>query len=138
MASGNQWVYDIESTVLAIVKAKSLPQLQKKYPKIRFTDEGTSDSAPVFPTVYIHLLSPLEAGRELDGKNINAVIATFQVDVSTNASKADCRKVMSTVMDVFKSMRFAGAALPEQKVEDKIYKSTARLSRIIGANDRLM
>lgn len=138
MANANDWVTDLESTVVALVKAKSLPQLQKKYSKIRITDEGENSGSAVFPTVYIHLLSPTEQGQTLDGQTINALLATFQVDVTTNTSKSDCRKVMATVMNVFKEMRFQGKSLPETSINNKIYHSVARFSRVIGANDRLM
>lgn len=138
MANANDWAADLESTVVALVKAKSLPQLQKKYSKVRITDEGESSGSAVFPTVYIHLLSPTEQGQTLDGQTINALLATFQVDVTTNTSKSDCRKVMATVMNVFKEMRFQGKSLPETSINNKIYHSVARFSRVIGANDRLI
>ena len=92
----------------------------------------------VFPTVYIHLLTPTERGQTLDGQTINALLATFQVDVTTNTSKSDCRKVMTTVMNVFKEMRFQGKSLPETSINNKIHHSVARFSRVIGANDRLI
>lgn len=138
MANANDWATDLESTVVALVKAKSLPQLQKKYSKVRITDEGESSGSAVFPTVYIHLLSPTEQGQTLDGQTINALLATFQVDVTTNTSKSDCRKVMATAMNVFKEMRFQGKSLPETSINNKIYHSVARFSRVIGANDRLI
>lgn len=138
MANANDWATDLESTVTALVKAKSLPQLQKKYSKIRITDEGENSGSAVFPTVYIHLLSPTEQGQTLDGQTINALLATFQVDVTTNTSKSDCRNVMATVMNVFKEMRFQGKSLPETSINNKIYHSVARFSRVIGANDRLI
>lgn len=138
MASENQWVYDLESTVVALVKAKTLKALQKTYPKVRITDEGVSDSTAVFPTVYIHLLPAVEQGQTLEGQAINALLATFQVDVTTNTSKADCRKVMSAIADVFKTMRFSGTSMPETSISNKIHRSTARFRRMIAANDRLL
>lgn len=138
MANANDWAIDLEGTVVALVKAKTLKTLQKTYPKVRITDEGVSDSTAVFPTVYIHLLPAVEQGQTLDGQTINALFATFQVDVTTNTSKSDCRKVMATVMNVFKKMRFQGKSLPETSINNKIYHSVARFSRVIGANDRLM
>ena len=138
MANANDWATDLESTVVALVKAKSLPQLQKKYPKVRITDEGESSGSAVFPTVYIHLLAPTEQGQTLDGQTINALLATFQVDVTTNTSKSDCRKVMTAITDTFKTMRFQGNAMPEFSISNKVHKSTARFRRIIAANDRLM
>lgn len=138
MANANDWAIDLENTVTALVKAKSLPQLQKKYPKVRITDEGESSGSAVFPTAYIHLLTPTEQGQTLDGQTINALLATFQVDVTTNTSKSDCRKVMAVITDTFKTMRFQGNAMPEFSISNKVHKSTARFRRLIGANDRLL
>ena len=138
MANANDWATDLESTVVALVKAKSLPQLQKKYPKVRITDEGESSGSAVFPTVYIHLLAPTEQGQTLDGQTVNALLATFQVDVTTNTSKSDCRKVMAIITDAFKIMRFQGTSMPEFSISNKVHKSTARFRRMIAANDRLL
>lgn len=45
---------------------------------------------------------------------------------------------MTTVMNVFKEMRFQGNAMPEFSISNKVHKSTARFRRMIAANDRLM
>lgn len=138
MANANNWAIDLESTVTALIKAKALPQLQKTYPKISITNEGENSGSAVFPTVYIHLLPAVEQGQTLDGQTINALLATFQVDVTTNTSKSDCRKVMEIIMEAFKAMRLQGTSMPEFSVSNKVHKSTARFRRIIAANDRLM
>lgn len=138
MASENQWAIDLESTVVALVKAKALPQLKSKYPNIKITDEESSSTSAVFPTVYIHILGGNERGKTLDGQSINALSATFQVDVTANTGKADCRRVMGTVMEIFKQMRFEGSQMPEMSINNKIHRSVARFSRIIAANDRLL
>ena len=70
MASENQWAYDLESTVVALVRAKSLPQLKKKYPKIRITDEESTSTEAVFPTAYIHMIGGNEKGKTLDGRSM--------------------------------------------------------------------
>ena len=138
MANANDWATDLENTVTALVRSKTLTQLKKTYPKIVITNEGENSGQAVFPTVYIHLLPAVEQGQTLDGQTINALLATFQVDVTTNTSKSDCCKVMATVMNVFKEMRFQGKALPETSINNKIHHSVARFSRVIGANDRLI
>ena len=80
----------------------------------------------------------VEQGQTLDGQTVNALLATFQVDVTTNTSKSDCRKVMAIITDTFKTMRFQGNAMPEFSISNKVHKSTARFRRMIAANDRLM
>lgn len=136
MANANDWAIDLENTVTALVK--TLTQLKKTYPKIVITNEGENSGQATFPTVYIHLLPAVEQGQTLDGQTINALLATFQVDVTTNTSKSDCRKVMAIITDTFKTMRFQGTSMPEFSISNKVHKSTARFRRLIGANDRLL
>ena len=136
MASENQWAYDLESTVVALVRAKSLPQLKKKYPKIRITDEESTSTEAVFPTAYIHMIGGNEKGKTLDGRSINSVNATFRLEVTAN-KKADCKKVTDTLSEIFKQMRF-DITLPRKTIDNKIYRSVCTFSRIISANDKLL
>lgn len=138
MASENSWAYDIESTIYSIIKAKTYSTIKKKYPNLLFTDKGQSDSPPAFPTVYIHMLPPLEQGQTLDGQTINGLLVTLQVDITTNTSSSDVRWVMAKVAEAFKELRFEAKPMPELTYSDKIYRSTARFRRVIGANDRLL
>lgn len=136
MASENQWAYDLESTVVALVRAKSLPQLKKKYPKIRITDEESTSTEAVFPTAYIHMIGGNERGKTLDGRSINSVNATFQLDVTAN-KKADCKNVTDILSEIFKQMRFE-IALPRKTIDNKVYRSVCTFSRVISANDNLL
>ena len=136
MASENQWAYDLESTVVALVRAKSLPQLKKKYPKIRITDEESTSTEAVFPTAYIHMIGGNEKGKTLDGQSINSVNATFRLEVTAN-KKADCKKVTDTLSEIFKQMRFE-ITLPRKTIDNKVYRSVCTFSRIISANDNLL
>ena len=136
MANANDWATDLESTVVALVRAKSLPQLKKKYPKIRITDEESTSTEAVFPTAYIHMIGSIEKGKTLDGQSINSVNATFQMDVTAN-KKADCKKVTDTLSEIFKQMRF-DITLPRKTIDNKIYRSVCTFSRIISANDNLL
>ena len=138
MATPNAWAYNIESTIYSIVKSNTYSAILKKYPNLLFTDKGESDSSPVFPTVYIHMLAPSEQGRTIDGQAINGLLVTVQVDVTTNTSGSDARWVMSKVAEAFKELRFEAKPMPELTYTDKIYRSTARFRRVIGANDRLL
>lgn len=138
MASENSWAYDIESTIYSIIKAKAYSTIKKKYPNLLFTDKGQSDSPPAFPTVYIHMLAPTEQGQTIDGQTINGLLVTVQVDVTTNTSGSDARWVMAKVAEAFKELRFGAKPMPELTYSDKIYRSTARFNRVIGANDRLL
>lgn len=139
MADRNQWAFDIKTLIPTLIKARTQTQLQKKYPKIRYTSEQELDGNPVFPTVYIALESQQERGRNFEGNEINAVYATFQLKVQTNTSRADCDNVTNTILLFIKSMKedFEISNTLQTKA-NKIYVSTTRFAGTIAANDRLM
>lgn len=138
MVTNNQWAFDLGTTIFSIVKSKTLTELKSKYPNIFVTDKGKTTGKAVFPTVYIQEMSGSERGADLEGRSINAVLETIQVDVTTNTSRADANKVMATVSDIFKQMRFTVQSMPTFEYNGETYRRTARFQRIIGANDRLI
>lgn len=133
----NLWAYDIEMTVYSIVKSIAQPKLIEKYPNVYYTTKSKSTKTPTFPTVYIHLLSAKEEGKTIDGKSINALSVTFQVDVTTNKDESEARHVMSIISEAFKDLRFGVKDFPSLEYGDT-NKSTARFQRIIGANEKLI
>lgn len=135
--SDNQWAYDLGQVIYSIVKKKATEQLSGKYPNLYITNEDKSTQAPSFPTVYVKELTPVEVGQTLDGQSINGLRETIQIEVTSNKSRSEVRKVMSVVMDIMKNMRFQGTSLPEPQSDGEIYRSVARLSRVVGALDTL-
>lgn len=133
----NLWAYDIEMTVYSIVKSIAQPKLIEKYPNVYFTTKSKSTKTPTFPTVYIHLLLAKEEGKTIDGKSINALSVTFQVDVITNKDESEARHVMSIISEAFKDLRFGVKDFPSLEYGET-NKSTARFQRIIGANEKLI
>ena len=105
----NTWAYLIGKKVYSTVSYKAEKILKDDYPNIKITDNGKASSKPKFPTVYIHELPGQEIGQTLDGQDINGVLETIQVDVTTNTDPSDAREVMSVVADIFKKMRFIEA-----------------------------
>lgn len=138
MVTDNQWAFDLGTTIFSIVKSKTLTELKSKYPDIFVTDKGKTTGKAVFPTVYIKEMSGSERGADLEGRSINAVLETIQVDVTTNTSRADVNRVMSTVASIFKQMCFTVQSMPDFNYDGETYRKTARFQRIIGANDRLI
>ena len=130
------WVMDLESTVYTIIKNNFPDRLKTKYPNIYFTNVSKINTEPQFPTVYVHMLPAVEQGADLVAKTINAVLATVQVDVTTNVSASEAREVMSTVLDELKDLGFTVTALPETFVEEDIYRQTMQARRMIGSGDK--
>ena len=137
MASDNQWAFDIETKIVSIIKNRCEQELQKTYPNIYITNKQESTSKAVFPTVLIHELPGVEQGADLEGSSINAVLETIQVDVTTNKSQSEAKRVLARIADEFKHMRFQITSMPEFNNSGDTFRSTARFRRIIGANDIL-
>lgn len=136
MEIDNSWAYLIGKKVYSTVSYKAEQLLKDDYPDIKITDNGKANSNPTFPTVYIHELPGSEIGQTIDGQNINGVMETIQVDVTTNTDPSDARVVMSVVADIFKKMRFKVNQMPELDFgSGEVYRNTARFQRVVGAND---
>lgn len=131
------WTDNIESMVFTRVKTKGNKELKTKYPNLHYTTDNVTIGEPQFPTCYIQELPGTERGRSLDGKNVNGILITFQIDVSDNESKRNAKDVMVNAIDTFKQMRFEIIAFPTYRKEDGIWVGTARVRRTIGALDIL-
>lgn len=134
----NTWYMDIEPKIFSIVKAKTIKNLQKNYPKIRYTtNDENVEPVTVFPTVYIHEISSIPVGNDLEADGVNGVNSTFEVRVTTNTQKTDAKKVMEEISSAFSSLKFTATSLPIYSVNDKMFIYNARFRRIIGANDTI-
>ena len=118
MVSENQWVYDLPLIIYSYIKR----QIEKKHLAANVTDLDSSLA---------------EKGRGLEGRKINAVEESFQVDVICNTSKNDARIIMATIMDSFKKLQFEVLQSPLYSDKNGVYRGIARFRRIIGANDTL-
>lgn len=133
----NDWVIDLENKIFTIVKTKASTTLKPKYPDIRFTTSGKSVTTPKFPTVYMHELPGVESGSDIDGSGINAVIYSMQIDITTNTSQEDLKRVSAEIIKQFKELRFSISAFPDMSATADIYRSVIRVSRLIGVDDVL-
>ena len=134
------WTDDIEINVFSRIKAEGTIALKSKYPNLFYTTANETDDSPSFPSVYVQELPGVERGRDLEGKDINGVLSSFQVDVQDNdkeKGKARTKEVMGKVMETMKSMLFEVTALPVYRRENDVWLATARFRRVIGANDFL-
>lgn len=125
----------IESQIFSRVKANFSDRIKNKYPNLNFTTSDKSPTSPKFPTVYIHLMEPAETGETLDGTGINAVNATFQIDVSDNQSQTRADEVAREVLRIMKTMRFKAVTLPFHSNVGDVYRTVARYRRLIGSGD---
>ena len=144
MEIDNLWVFDNETRIISNLNSFAIPVLKQNFTNMKFQEGITITNlksrltGTIFPTIYVHEMSGAEKGQTIDGQTINAVAATYQVDVIVNTQQSDAKKILAIVASVFKRMRFELISMPEFDSEEKIYRSTARFRRIIAANDRLL
>ena len=131
------WTDNIETTVFSRVKIEGTIALKKAFPNINYTAENASDDEPKFPSVYVQELPSSEVGQDLEGTAINGILSSFQVDVSDNDNKQNCKKVMGKVIESMKKVRFEVTSMPIYRKENNVWIATARFRRAIGFNDIL-
>ena len=132
----NQWVIDLESKVLSLVKGKTYNKLKKRYPQIMYTTSSISnDSQRNFPCVYVHELGGSEANSDLERTRINTIVAGFQIEVYSNTSQLDCRTIMAEIMDCIKKLMFDVKMSPYADNQSPIYRYVARFERTFDWND---
>jgi len=134
----SSWVFDIQDKIFSRLDAICTAKLSSKYPNINVTTDDHKVTNPKFPNVYLHFLSPVEVGKDLDGQDVNAVYLTAQVEITVTSAQemSVANEVSQVVMDCMKEMRFS-ATLPEFVNTDTEYRTVSRFARTIGNADTL-
>ena len=130
------WSTEIDTTVLSRLRSRGYADLRKNYPNINFTDDDRAPIDPKFPTVFYINISSAERGQTLDGKTVNALLHSVQIEVSDNSqTSATVKEVMSKICDYMKDMRYEVVNMPFFQNTDTVFRMVARFRRTIGAND---
>ena len=124
----------MESIVTTQLRVRVPKLLNNAYPNISFTNE-ISDDTPSFPNVYVHELNPSELGESLMNDEIHAIRDTVQIDVSTNVSKTDCRKVAIACVNAMKALRYSIVVMPTYLKTNNIHRFVIRARRVIAQGD---
>lgn len=96
---------NIENILATRIEHRVTKVIGLEFPTLAFTTE-ISDVPPTFPNVYIHLTGESETGRDLWGKDLNAVSLSMQIVIQTNTTKADCIKVRNACIEAVKKDGF--------------------------------
>lgn len=130
------WFANIEESVLTQLDYMLAQRTDAPYPSLVVTS-ANQNQVTAFPTLYIHELSPVEAGNDLNNQTINAVLETIEIQIWTNETEAECRQLMSAAIVEMKRMRFNCTAFPNIQTDNKIAFGIARFRRMIGSGDTL-
>jgi len=109
--------------------------MKKSYPALKCTTKNESETPAEFPTLYLHELQPLEVGQDLTNETVNAIRCTIEIQVWTNTTEQECRKILSSAVAEMKRFRFNISAMPIVQTTGKISWGAIRATRIIGNGD---
>ena len=138
MQISETWYSEIESTLLTTLEYKLVEKANAPFPNLTCTTSSENDSVDgiaTFPTLYIHLLPLVEVGMDLTNESVNAVRATLELQVFSNRSEAECRKIMTRGLQEMKLLHFNVTSFPDYQTSNKRYFAIARCTRIIAGGD---
>ena len=127
----------LESQVYSRIKNKMPSIIKTKYTDLNFTTNSISLADAKFPCVYIHMIESPEDGEDLEGTEINAVYASFVIEVVDNESQANTNTISKEVQKIMKQMRFKVVGFPYNDNKDSTYRKVSRYRRTIANNDVL-
>lgn len=127
----------LESQVYSRIKNKMPSTIKTKYTDLNFTTNSISLADAKFPCVYIHMIESPEDGEDLEGTEINAVYASFVIEVVDNESQANTNTISKEVQKIMKQMRFKVVGFPYNDNKDSTYRKVSRYRRTIANNDVL-
>lgn len=131
------WTSNITSIVFTRLKAIGNKKLKSKYPNINYTTSSEVLTDPKFPNVYVRRMQGAERGQDLDGSGVNAILCTFQIEVSDNISDTRAQEVADEMCAIMKSMRFQILGEPIAESSGGVKRNIARYQRIVGYDDTL-
>lgn len=127
----NTWFSQIESYTFTDIKYNLKDKLTAPYPKLKCTTKGENTMPSVFPTLYMHILSPIEYAQDLENDEVNAVLATIEIQVFSNVSENDANKIMSDTISVMKNLRWNVISLPDPQTVDGVSFTIARFRQLV-------
>ncbi len=132
------WYSEIESTIFTHLAFELCEKTGAPYPELNCTTSSQNDNiegVAVFPTLYIHLLPPIEIGNTLLNDDVTAIRATFEVEVFSDNSESECRKIITSCIQEMKKLHFNVQMFPDPQTNDKKYFAIARFNRVIAGGD---
>ncbi len=130
----NAWFASLEAKIFNIVSYRLKRSLGMSDSDIKCTTDGQSSATAVFPTFYLHELSPVETGNDIENKTINALTETIEIIVYTK-NRQQCKKIINEAVLQMKAISFDVTMMPIITTDDNVYSGVARFRRIVGSGD---
>lgn len=130
-----EWYAQIESTIFTIVQYNLKTRSDAPYPNLTCTTASASEMPSKFPTLYLHELSPLEQGQDLENNEINAVMHSVEIKVFSNKNEVEVRNIMASAIAEMKKLRYSVTLFPDPTTTNKISSAVARFRRLIARDE---
>lgn len=129
------WFAELESQIFTTLQYELKTKTDAPFPTLNCTTVSQLEAPSKFPTMYVHELPAAETGQDLTNETVNALYATFEVQVYSNKSENEVKKILAAVTLEMKKLRFNVQAFPDPSTVDKISSGVARYGRIIASGD---
>ena len=129
------WFSELESKLFTRIKYELTTKPEAPFPQLNCTTVSNSDTPTKFPTLYFHELEPVERGADLEGKTVNAVMETIEMQVYSNQSEKECKEIISEAIGIMKDLSFGITMFPNPQTRNKISFAIARCRRMIAHGD---
>ena len=128
---------DYESIVVTRLTYHLETEYAARFPDLQVVTDDLITRPSKWPTVWVRAIQQVERDRDLEGTNINGVMATFQIEAYDNSSQENAKDVGNSITACMKSMGFDGIQLPEKDNVSGIWRVIGRYRRYIAADDVL-
>ena len=154
----DSWYMEIESNIFTLLQYILVKKDDAPFPELNCTTSSQNESVEtlkpsktstirVQPTrnyrEWVHSVKFTLDEKEnksiqpktLYNKEITAVRATFELQVYSDKSEAECRKIMTRCIQEMKEMRFNVSMFPDPQTVNKKYFAISRFTRIVASGD---
>lgn len=137
MSDNSFWITEIENKISQYITNNFSEEIKAEFPSLEFVTDEEKLGTASFPVVYMHLLPMAEVGADLEGKTINAVKTTYEVQVFSQTSKDVSNIIMWHILALMKKKSFTISSMPNTIKDQGLYRSIARMTRVIGSGDTI-
>lgn len=129
------WYSQIESSIFTYLQYMMKNRQNAPYPRLNCTTKSQSTKPSEFPTLYIHNLNPVEMAQDLENDEVNALLATIEIQVFSNVSEKEANDIMTTAISLMKENRWNVTMFPDPQTSNKISYAIARFRKLVTESD---
>lgn len=129
------WFSEVESKIFTYIQYGLTRKTNAPYPRLNCTTKSQSTKPSVFPTLYLHNLTPIEQGQDLENDEVNALLATIEIQVFSNKSEDEANEIMTTAISLMKDLRWNVTMFPDPQTSDNVSLTIARFRKLVTKQD---